>query len=433
MGDTMSGTPTSPSEVQPGFGFQPGQFIPNAPLIFPGENDLFMLLEITAEYAGYFGYYGEIVAFVAELIEFILELIDELVAVFSGKPRALDTLTVAHRLGTGQSPVAHLMSVQISRNLDQNNIVLSSSDPADQKILGHIRAQGEQMLVQQGVTAARAKQVIDEVWTQTIGKNQKLPAELDQPIPQGLLMVGTQQFQQDYINHYNARIRQGLDPLKAAQLATHWVLYNSKMGDLGKVEIRLKPLVILPGNPCLAGEHWDPIAMGCVPNEPSPTLPAPNNTPCPPFIQVPDCLGAPPGDDPDSDEVGDVAEVVGYWLGIIAIYAINMFQLMIGAPASSGNTDCCSQLILAIQSVATAIGSAPAPVVNVTADLQPVVDAIAQLTSTIAAFADVPGPLVNPKVTVPTVPALVPYTPQMFAQDLEAAKEQLLAEAQVNQ
>ena len=126
-GASTSSTPTDPNGIQPGFGFQPGQLIPPAPLIFPGEQDLFMLLELTAEYAGYFGYIGQIIAVIAEVILVILELIDELVSLFTGKPRAQDTLTVAKRLGRGQSPVAHLMSVQISRNLDQNNIVLSSS------------------------------------------------------------------------------------------------------------------------------------------------------------------------------------------------------------------------------------------------------------------------------------------------------------------
>src|ERR1700730_3110314 len=218
--------PTDPNGIQPGFGGLPGQLIPPAPLIFPGEADLFMMLEYTAEYAGYFGYIGQIIAVIAEVILVILQLIDQLVSIFEGKPRAQDTLTVAHRLGKGQSPVAHLMSVQISRNLDQNNIVLSSSLAADQKVLGAIRKQAELMLTQMGTPAARAKQVVDEVWTQTTSGTQKLPVELNQPVPAGLMMVGTQQVQQDYIDHYNSRIKQGFDPLKAAQLATHWVLQN---------------------------------------------------------------------------------------------------------------------------------------------------------------------------------------------------------------
>ncbi len=229
------------TEIQPGFSFNPGQLIPNAPLIFPGESELFQLLELTAEYAGYFGYVGEIIAVVAEIIVVILQLIDQLVSAFEGKPRAQDTLTVAKRLANGQSPIAHLMSTQITRNLNQNNIVLSSSDANDQKVLGDIRKQAELLLTQLGTTAARAKTVVDNVDRPTSG-NQKLPAELNQPIPVDQLMVGPQQLQQDYIDHYNARIKQGDDPLQAAQKATNWVLQHSKLGNLGKIEIRPVPL-----------------------------------------------------------------------------------------------------------------------------------------------------------------------------------------------
>jgi hypothetical protein len=42
-----------------------------------------------------------------------------------------------------------------------------------------------------------------------------------------------------------------------------------------------------------------------------------------------------------------------------------------------------------------------------------------------------PGPLETPKITAPTIPAAPTYTPADFANDLEAAKEQLLGETQV--
>src|SRR5271154_2336567 len=147
-----SETPQQPD----GFSFTPGELIPTAPYIFPGEADLCYALEFAAAFGSYIPVIGWVVALVAGIIQGIRGLIDELVAVFSGKPRAQDTLTVAGRLARGGNPAATLMAVQIHRNLSQNNIVLSSSSAADQKILGAIRKQGEGMLVAQGATQARA-------------------------------------------------------------------------------------------------------------------------------------------------------------------------------------------------------------------------------------------------------------------------------------
>src|SRR5216684_5916628 len=219
-------------DPQPGFGFNIGQLIPSAPYIFPGEQELFMLLELTAQYGG--GW----IAVVAEIILIILELIDFLVQLFTGKPGEQSTLTVAGRLSRGQSPVAHLMAVQIHRNLQQNNIVLSDSDPAAQTILGAIRKQAEASLIAMGTPAARAVAVVDQVWTQTTSATEKLPAELNQPVLPGYTMVGPQQVQLDYIIHYNGHIKRGFDPLKAAQSATNWIYNNSKLGDLGKIGFR---------------------------------------------------------------------------------------------------------------------------------------------------------------------------------------------------
>ena len=161
---------TGPS-LPGGFSFQAGELITGPPTIFPGEEELFQLLELGIEYGGYW------TALVSAIILVILELIDELVLLFTGKPRAQDTLTVAKRLANGKSPLAHLMATQIHRNLNQNNIVLSSSDPADQKILGAIRKQAEASLVMLGASQARATQVVDNVWTNTTSATEKLPVD----------------------------------------------------------------------------------------------------------------------------------------------------------------------------------------------------------------------------------------------------------------
>jgi hypothetical protein len=424
--------PSDPNGIQPGFGFQPGQLIPTAPLIFPGEQDLFMLLEFTAEYAGYFGAIGYVISIIAEVIIVILQLIDELVSIFEGKPRAQDTLTVAHRLANGQSPVAHLMSVQIGRNLDQNNIVLSSSDPNDQQVLGHIRTQAQAMLVAQGVDAARAKQVVDEVWTQTIDKNQKLPAELDQPIDPRLIMIGPQQLQQEFINHYNSRIRQGLDPLKAGQLATNWIYQNGKLGDLGKIQIRLKPLIPIPGHLCPAGSHWDDTQQTCIPDTPTncppgfiwdpPTqtcVPNPNPPPpgqpgpCPPWSTLPDCFPPPPTPDQDLDEVGQLGQMSAWGFEVIAIAILNVYQELIGASNGGSTPDpvTCTQLTAQVALITTALEAISTAITNVVPGGPTPFDPtaiIAALTAIATAITNAPPPApVEPPPSDPSVSEFV--------------------------
>lgn len=372
-----------------GFTFDQGQLIITAPTIFPGEKDLFQLLYMTAEYAG--GW----VAVVAAIVLIILELIDELVLLFTGKPRAQDTLTVAKRLAKGKSPLAHLMATQIHRNLNQNNIVLSSSDPADQKVLGAIRKQAEASLVMLGASQARATQVVDNVWTNTTSATEHLPVELDSSFPQGFVLVGPQQVELDYQTHYNARIKQGLDPQQAARDATNWILTNSKLGDLGKIGVRPLPLPVLPQPPiCPPGFTWDDQLQQCVANPVSPPPPPPppgNPAPCPPFTALPTCLPAAPGADPDQDEVGNSAIPIAYWLSIIAIYAMNLFQSITNQTSGGQPADpvTCTQLTAQValitaqlEAITTAITNLvqpgasnpePPPVVNVTVEPAPIV------------------------------------------------------------
>lgn len=386
---------TSSTEQPDGFGFQPGELIPSAPYIFPGEEELCYALEFAAEFGDYIPVIGWIVALVAEIIDAILQLIDELVLVFTGKARAQDTLTVAGRLARGVNPAATLMAVQIHRNLSQNNIVLSSSDAADQKILGDIRKQGEAMLVAQGATQARATTVVDHVWTQTTSKTQPLPVELNSPLPSQLTLLGTIAQQALYVKTYNQAIQNGDDPQQAAKKATDKLLQGSKLGDLGKMRVVPMPLPVLPQPPiCPAGFTWDDQLKQCVanPNSPPPPPPPPGNpAPCPPFTALPTCLPAAPGADPDQDEVGNSAIPIAYWLSIIAIYAMNLFQSITTQTSSGEPADpvTCTQLTAQValitaqlEAITTAITNLvqpgasnpePPPVVNVTVEPAPIV------------------------------------------------------------
>src|SRR5438093_3395108 len=80
--------PPAPS----GFSFQPGQLIPLAPDVFPGEAELIQLSEMAMQSGNF---WAEIVG---AIVFVVLELINELVAIFTGRPRAADTTRIARRL-----------------------------------------------------------------------------------------------------------------------------------------------------------------------------------------------------------------------------------------------------------------------------------------------------------------------------------------------
>lgn len=404
------------SPQQPdGFGFQPGELIPSAPYIFPGEEELCYVLEFAAEFGDYIPVVGWIIALVAEIIDAILQLIDELVLIFTGKPRSQDTLTVAGRLARGINPAATLMAVQIHRNLSQNNIVLSSSDAADQKVLGDIRKQGEAMLVAQGASQARATKVIDQVWTQTTTKTEPLPVELNSALNAQLTLVGTIAQQAEYVKTYNKAIQEGDDPQQAAKKATDKLLNGSKLGDLGKMKIVPMPQTPPPPQ-CPPGQVWDPIKMTCVPGVQPPPPPPPGT--CPPWETLPDCFPQPPTPDQDLDEVGQLGQLSAWGSEIISIAILNVYQALLTLTPSGGNPDpvTCAQLtsqialiVTALEAITTAIGAITATV-TVNADLAGVE---AKLEAIRAAIASAPGE--TPIVPPPSDPTVDEFIQQLAA------------------
>jgi hypothetical protein len=75
--------------------------------------------------------------------------------------------------------------------------------------------------------------------------------------------------------------------------------------------------------------------------------PGPTAPPCPPFQALPDCLPQPSAPDLNLDEMGNGFAGVAYWLQVIAIYLMNIFQKGAGAgTGNGGNADpvTCTQL-----------------------------------------------------------------------------------------
>lgn len=345
--------PSAPS----GFSFQPGELIPLAPDIFPGEAELIQLSEMAMQYGG--GW----VSVVGAVIFIILELINELVSLFTGKPREEDTLTVAARLSQSKNPAGHLASMLIRRELSDEDVVLSASDPFGQKRVNDTRHQMVMSLVAQGVPITRAKTLAGNIWGNTTSSVQPLPKELMQPLDPKFTLIGPPAIQNLYVEKYNSLIEQGKDPLFAAQKATKEVYHHGRIKDLLSIQTRLRPIGTPPPPTCPAGQHWDATVNACVPD----------TTTIPP----------PPPPDPNGDELTDCCNLTATYLYEIAV-AISNFS-----PGGGMDSGCCDKVVAAINAVADKLasaGGAPGDV-NITVDTTAIADAIAKLS--------IPAPVVN--------------------------------------
>lgn len=163
-----------------------------------------------------------------------------------------------------------------------------------------------------------------------------------------------------------------------------------------------------------------------------PSPPGPTAPPCPPFQAMPTCLPQPGAPDQELDEIGQGFAGVAYWLEIIAIWLMNLYEKGIGGGGPEGApadpvtctqlTGLFKQLTDAIAAINSGGSNAPPP------DLSEIATALEQIATSLTTA---PGPLVTPAFTVPAVPAQPTYGPADFSNDLEAAKEQLLGETQV--
>jgi hypothetical protein len=91
-----------------------------------------------------------------------------------------------------------------------------------------------------------------------------------------------------------------------------------------------------------------------------PAPPGPTAPPCPPFQALPDCLPQPAAFDLNLDEMGNGFAGIAYWLQIVAIYLMNIFQKGAGAGAGAGGSAdpvTCTQLTGLFDKLTAAIGS----------------------------------------------------------------------------
>jgi len=128
----------------------------------------------------------------------------------------------------------------------------------------------------------------------------------------------------------------------------------------------------------LAQQNQKPPPPPVVPPPPGPPQPVPGPLPtgggggqptCPPYTELPDCLQAPGAVDQSLDEVGQGFAGVAYWLQILTIYVMNIFQAGAGGmlpqppgtpvpnPSPAADPVTCTQLTGLFDQLITAIGA----------------------------------------------------------------------------
>ena len=160
---------------------------------------------------------------VLTIAELVYDIVQQLKAVFTGRPRNLDTITVATRAMNSKNPALYIAGVEILRLLKEQNIVLSSSDAAAQTQLGWVRAQAIANLVNQGVPLATAQNVLGNLFTQTTSETEPFIPAVPATLQPGYSLYGPQAFD----DYYNAEAQAAVQNFASSAAAAKSALQNT--------------------------------------------------------------------------------------------------------------------------------------------------------------------------------------------------------------
>ncbi len=239
-------------------------------------------IELTYMLGAYiYGPEGEIPIWVIEeVIDIVYEIVEALIAAFSGRPRSQATLTTAKRLMKVNNGAGRLLGHVISRTFTDANVVLSTSSKQEwDEYWKPAREQFHQNLMNLGQTAAQAEHVIDRIWQSGFGDGSTpIPEELKQPIPPADSVWGDPQIQADYQERYQKAIQAGHTDTEAKGIALRWILQHATLKQLHTIRVcpqqgECLGITPSPQPKCPPGSHWNPITEQCEPDQPPPPIP----------------------------------------------------------------------------------------------------------------------------------------------------------------
>lgn len=355
-----------------------------------------------------------------------------------GRPRASATIDTINFLQHHVNPAGRLWGVQLSRMFTDDNIVISDSDPAAQKMLGLARSQFIKSAILQGLTNTRAQEIAQLIMTPAA---QEQPIKIDfltQAAPDGFVFQAVGKLASLYSQYLQAHpFTIGTNnTLTPEQKAEQYVYKHGDISDLNNSWIgpqlpdSYTPTgpIITGQNPCGASYSYDPTANICwltnkLPNNMitqtcdagykyNPTsflcewIPTgqqtgtgnggqpgggqPGGGTPPPTGTIP----MPPGETQGGDELNDCCNLSATYLYYVATAIQNLatqYGTNSGGQNSTAVSACCTKLTAQLQAIAGAIaglpsalglgvGSGPAPV-----DLSLIVAALANLDADLKA------------------------------------------------
>lgn len=193
---------------------------------------------------------------VLTIAELVYDIVQQLKAVFTGKPRNLDTITVATRAMNSKNPALYIAGVEILRLLKEQNIVLSSSDAAAQTQLGWVRTQAIANLVAQGVPQATAQNVLGNLFTQTTSETEPFIPAVPATLAPGYSLYGPQAFDDYYNSEAQAAAQNFASSAQAAKSALQNTIFNAPLDLLYFMQTAKAPPTKYPW-PAVGGK-WPP-------------------------------------------------------------------------------------------------------------------------------------------------------------------------------
>ncbi|MGH8011564.1 MAG: hypothetical protein ACREQ4_03555, partial [Candidatus Binataceae bacterium] len=186
--------------------------------------------------------------------------IDVLIQQFAGRSRGQATVEVIRRLSGERNAAARLYSVLLSRLLTDDDIVISSSDPAEQTILGGAAAQFAANLEGQGIGAPRAREILATVLAPAFQAGGEMPPELGQQTDPDLVA----QIPAEAIDVYNEGIQHALklhkDPCGAVNYAERYMYLHTPVRYLMQIRIGPEPIPPVRGGKVPQGNFDIPLS-----------------------------------------------------------------------------------------------------------------------------------------------------------------------------
>ena len=301
-----------------------------------------------------------------DLIGALIIIVEKLIKLFTGRPRAEATLTAATNLLNAKNTAAIIAGNNLVRLLNQFDIVISESGPGE-ALVAAVVSQFADNLVAQGIPQATARNIVLNQLTLGANRQGFIAPQLQKAPPNDLIIQGTTGFQNNFSRIEKWLEDHGHGPIEADRLTWQFLLQNAPLKWLFRIKYQ-PPGTPPPPPPCPPGYAWNPITEQC---EQLAQQHPPH--PCPPGFHWDYTIGVCVPDTSNPDPQGD--EIVNQLCKQMADNTAAVIKAINGLQATGNGSDptCCANLVAAIGDVQSTLADLAAAF--------PLADNVAQLVA----------------------------------------------------